>query len=129
MKRISLRNVLWGVAAGLAVLNVMPILKLWPLHVSRQDWEAIQEKVIASSDNNRKEKFFFVFKHYIFFVTKKDEDVVVRVFRIFGLPMVTFRYDATTRDEWRQRVTVGDPFSRMFRYLPEPKPCGNDAQP
>lgn len=126
MKRISLLNVLWGVAAALAVLTLKP----WFLpRASRQDWEAIQKKVIVSSDNNRKEKFFFVFKHYIFFVTKKNEEVVVRVFRLFGLPMATFRYDATTRDEWRQRVTIGDPFSRMFRYLPEPKPCGNDAQP
>lgn len=126
MKRISLRNVLWGVAVGLAVLTLKS--RFLPC-ASRQDWEAIQEKVIASSDNNRKEKFFFVFKHYIFFVTKKDEEVVVRVFRIFGLPMATFRYDATTRDAWRRRVTVGAPFSQMFRCLPEPKPCGNGAQP
>lgn len=90
MKKVSLLNVVLGVAVGVTVLNLKA--DFLP-YASPHDWKVFQERVIEHSNNNRKDKFFFVFKHYIFFVSKTEGAIVVRVFRIFGLPMMTCRCD------------------------------------
>lgn len=95
MRRISLLNILLGVAICLAVLHLKTF---FVLSLSRYDYNLIREKVIANSENGQKKHFFFVSKTYLFFVTQANDEIIIRIFRIFGLPMMTFRGDLKTGD-------------------------------
>ena len=93
MKRVSLINILWGVAISLAVLHLKTFCVL---SLSRYDYGLIREKVMENSDHGRKKRFFFVSQTYLFFVTQVNDEITIRTFRIFGFPMTTFRGELRT---------------------------------
>lgn len=100
MKKLSLRSIVLGVIVGLAMICAKGA---FVASTSRLDLEGLREKVIACSDNSQKDKFFFAFKYYLFFVTRQDEEVTVRVFRILGTSMATYKCDLKTGNIWEQR--------------------------
>lgn len=100
MKSVSPMNIALGVLVGIAIIYLKIFMYF---SIACPNLDVIREKVIKRSTNNQEDNFFFLFKTYIFFVTRQDDEITVRIFRIIGFPVMTLQGDLRTGEIWEVR--------------------------
>ena len=98
MKCVSRLNIELGVLVAILVIVFKFCSLPW---MSKENRDVLYERVITASDNKQKDTFLLFFRGYIFFIQRHSDEVSVRVFRIIGLPVATYRYELQTGEGGR----------------------------
>lgn len=98
MKCVSRLNLELGVLVIILVMAFKFCSLPW---MSKENRDVLYERVIRASDNKQKDAFLLFFRGYIFFIQRHSDEVSVRVFRIIGLPVATYRYELRTGEGGR----------------------------